>query len=182
LSSIIVVFPKIEDAKSIKNLLVRHGFTVAGVCSTGAQALTYVDALSSGIIVCGYRFADMLYSDLKECLPKGFEMMLLASQRVQMECRGSDVMYVTMPLKVHDLIDTMNMMEQTLTRRRKKSRLKPKERPPEEQAIIDKAKQVLMERNNMTEDEAHRYIQKTSMDSGNSMVETAEMVLSIMQI
>lgn len=32
----------------------------------------------------------------------------------------------------------------------------------------------------MSEEEAHRYLQKNSMDSGNSMVETAQMVLSIM--
>ena len=37
-----------------------------------------------------------------------------------------------------------------------------------------------MERNNMTEEEAHRYLQKSSMDSGTNMLETAQMVLTIM--
>ena len=37
-----------------------------------------------------------------------------------------------------------------------------------------------MARNHMTEEEAHRYIQKCSMDSGTNMAETAEMVLSVM--
>ena len=37
-----------------------------------------------------------------------------------------------------------------------------------------------MVRNNMSEEEAYRYLQKSSMDSGTNMVETAEMVLSIM--
>ena len=32
----------------------------------------------------------------------------------------------------------------------------------------------------MTEVEAHRYLQKTSMDSGTNLVETAQMVLSMM--
>ncbi len=31
----------------------------------------------------------------------------------------------------------------------------------------------------MTENEAFRYIQKCSMDSGNTMVESAQMVMSI---
>ena len=39
---------------------------------------------------------------------------------------------------------------------------------------------VLMERNNMSEEEAHRYLQKCSMESGTNMVETAHMVLTIM--
>ena len=45
--------------------------------------------------------------------------------------------------------------------------------------IRDRAKTLLMERNNMTESEAHRYIQKCSMDSGTNLVETAQMVISL---
>ena len=37
-----------------------------------------------------------------------------------------------------------------------------------------------MERNHMSEEEAHRYLQKSSMESGTNIVETAEMVLSMM--
>ena len=36
--NVIVLFAKIEEAKSIKNLLVRHGINVTQVCTTGAQA------------------------------------------------------------------------------------------------------------------------------------------------
>ena len=46
--------------------------------------------------------------------------------------------------------------------------------------MIRQAKELLMARNNMSEAEAHRYLQKSSMDSGTNMVETAQMVLSIM--
>ena len=41
-------------------------------------------------------------------------------------------------------------------------------------------RQLLMERNHMTESEAHRYIQKCSMDNGTNLVETAQMVLTLM--
>ena len=46
-----------------------------------------------------------------------------------------------------------------------------------EQNYINNAKWLLMERNHMTEQEAFRYIQKSSMDSGTNMVETAQMIL-----
>ena len=87
-----------------------------------------------------------------------------------------------MPLKVHDLLNTVDMMVQTMERRRKKLKAKPKVRNQEEEELIKQAKHLLMERNNMTEEEAHRYIQKCSMDSSTNMVETAQMVLSIMQV
>ena len=67
-------------------------------------------------------------------------------------------------------------------RRRKKLRSRPKQRTEEEKKILWEAKAVLMERNHMTEEEAHRYIQKCSMDSGTSLTETAQMVLSMIKL
>ena len=57
-----------------------------------------------------------------------------------------------------------------------------KNRTEEEKKILWEAKAVLMERNHMTEEEAHRYIQKCSMDSGTSLTETAQMVLSMIKL
>ena len=45
----------------------------------------------------------------------------------------------------------------------------------------EEAKELLMERNRMAELEAHRYLQKCSMDSGTNMVETAQMVISLIR-
>ena len=69
------------------------------------------------------------------------------------------------------------MMLMQLERRIRKERSKPKKRNQEEQEYIDRAKKILMERNNMTEPEAFRYIQKCSMDSSTNMVETAQMII-----
>ena len=69
MANIIVVFPKLEDAKSIRNILTRNGFNVTAVCTTGAQALNYTEELGDGIVVCGYKFADMHYSVLHDYLP-----------------------------------------------------------------------------------------------------------------
>lgn len=182
MTSIVIVFPKIEDAKSIKNVLVRSGHSVTAVCSTGAQAISQADGLNDGIVICGYKMPDMIFSELKGDLPKGFEMLLMASRHLLEESAGSDVMSIAMPLKVHELIETVDMMVQNIERRRRRQKAVPKERNPEEQALIRAAKELLMERNNMTEEEAHRYIQKCSMDSSTNMVETAQMVLSVMRI
>ena len=124
---------------------------------------------------------DMIYSELRECLPPGFEMLLLASQRIINECQGNDIMCLSMPLKVGDLVNTVNMMAESILRRRRKRRQSPRVRNEEEEALLGEAKEVLMTRNHMTEAEAHRYLQKCSMDSGTNLVETAQMVLSMMK-
>lgn len=181
MANIIVVFPKIEDAKSIRNLLTRNGFHVTAVCTTGAQVLNYADSLNDGIVVCGYRYADMRYAELHDYLPDGFQMLLIASRQYWGECMADNLVCIGMPLKLHDLIDTLTMLVETQIRRRRKLKERPKQRSAEDKAIIEKAKEILMERNDMTEMEAHHYIQKCSMDSGTNMVETAQMILSIMK-
>ena len=72
------------------------------------------------------------------------------------------------------------MMQQTMERRRQRRRKTKPAKNPKQQKIIREAKELLMARNHMSEEEAHRYLQKCSMDSGTNLVETAGMVLSIM--
>ena len=86
-----------------------------------------------------------------------------------------------MPLKVYDLLNSIEMLRQGIRSRKKKRREAAKNRSPEQKAVITEAKALLMERNHMTEEEAHRYLQKSSMDSGTNMLETAQMVLTIMR-
>lgn len=181
MTNIIVVLPKLEDAKGIKNVLVRNGYKVTGICTTGAQAVSQADGLHDGIIICSYKLMDMVYSELHDYMPPGFEMLLMASQRLINECYGNDIVCLSMPLKVNDLISTVGMMSEEIERRRRRRKLQPKVRNSEEEASITQAKELLMDRNHMTEEEAHRYLQKCSMDSGTNMVETAQMVLSMMK-
>ena len=56
------------------------------------------------------------------------------------------------------------------------------QRSQEELALIDRAKALLMDRNGMTEEQAHRYLQKKSMDSGAKLIQTAQQVLDSAQL
>ena len=69
-----------------------------------------------------------------------------------------------------------------IERRLRREKKKPKARSWKEQNYISNAKLLLMERNHLSEEDAHRYIQKCSMDSGTSLTETAEMVISMTKI
>ncbi|MCD8022173.1 MAG: ANTAR domain-containing protein [Lachnospiraceae bacterium] len=180
-SNIIIVFPKPEDAKNVRNLLIRSGYQVRAVCTTGSQALSAADRLGSGVIVCGYKFADMIYSELYEDMPSSFGMLLVASGRVASEGIKEGVLCVTMPFRVNDLLDSLDTVITQLERRRRRKRAMAPQRSDDDKKIIAEAKALLMERNKMTEEEAHRYLQKTSMDSGTNMVETAQMLFALLR-
>lgn len=180
MTNIVVAFSKSDDATNIKNLLVRNGYEVQAVCTSGAKVLNAVDEYNYGIVVCGYKLADMLYSSLRESLNENIEMVLLVSSSKIGEVVDSGISALSMPLKSRDLTNTLDMLIESIDRRKRKRRETPRKRSAEEQQIIDEAKHVLMEKNNLSEYEAHRYIQKTSMDSGNNIVETASMIIRIL--
>ena len=180
LVSIIVAFPNRDNAAKIRNLIVRGGMDVTGVCTAGAQALQYADMADEGIVVCGYKLKDMMYTELREYLPGDFEMLLVASSDKWTGGAMEGVIGLSMPVKAYDLMNTLEMMHCTIEQRRKRRKLEQKNRNLQQKAVITRAKELLMSRNNMSEAEAHRYLQKSSMDSGTNMVETAEMVLMVM--
>ncbi len=178
MSSIIIVLPKIEDAKHIRDILSRRGLTAAALCTTASTVLSNVHQLDSGIVICSYRLSDMHYSQLAEYLPDYFDMLLLTSSAEVGNC-PEGIVSLTYPIRPYDLVSTVEMMLAQLERRLKRKKAQPKKRTEQEQNYINNAKWVLMERNNMTEQEAFRYIQKSSMDSGTNMVETAQMILML---
>ena len=174
--SIIVAYSKLEDAKKIRAILIRHGLSVNGICTTADQAISLASTLYGGVIICGYRLADGIYLNLAEGLSDNFQVLLVTSPRnVDDEVLPSNTVFLPTPLKVQDLLQTLSPMLGEVSLQRKKS--KPVPRNEEDQKKIDKAKEILMGRNHMTEPEAHRYLQKCAMDSGTKIVETAEMVI-----
>lgn len=110
MTNIVVAFSKPEDAKSIKNIVMKNGFRVVAVCTSGAQTISSLEGLNGGIVISGYRFEDMLFKDLYADLPENFEMLLVASQnRVGDDLHYERLVYLPMPLKVHDLVTTLAM-------------------------------------------------------------------------
>ena len=176
MGSIILAVPNQDTSRKISEIMARHGFAPDAVCSLGAEVLRSAGSLDYGIVVCVRKLKDMTYRELFEYLPEHFHMLLLSSDTENY--RPADgLMRLSSPFRPADLINTLDMMLSSL-----ESVVKRKKKPArslEEKKTIDKAKLLLMDRNDMTEPEAFRYIQKTSMDTGRTMVESAQMILMI---
>ena len=76
--------------------------------------------------------------------------------------------------------ELVRAMEEMFEWQRRKRRGRKSERNERQNQIISRAKAQLMEKKEMSEAEAHRYLQKYSMESGNSLTETAQMILEMM--
>ena len=76
----------------------------------------------------------------------------------------------------------MEMAAREQERQRRKRRSRPRVRTEAEKKLISEAKRFLMEENYMTEEEAHQYIQRCSMDNGCSLTETARKLMEMKRV
>lgn len=98
--------------------------------------------------------------------------------QVSMRTRGSGICLLTKPLKGQVLLETVQNMENARQRilalaadnHRLKARL-------DEMGLITRAKCLLIERQHMTEEDSHRYLETTAMNTARSMIEVAREVV-----
>lgn len=175
MSNIVIALPKIEDAKRLRVILERHDMSVTSVCSTAANALSQVSVLDAGVLICSYRLPDMSFIELKECVNEDFEIVVLASPKNVAEIPES-ALCINLPMRESELVDTVEMVLEQIDIKRRRLR-KPRSRSRDEKECITEAKLMLMKKYQYTEEEAYRYIQKTSMNTGNTMVRTARIIM-----
>jgi response regulator NasT len=149
-----------------------EGIRVSAACGSGAEILRWCGRMSGGVILTGYKLYDMTAQELFEDLPQGFSMLLLGTQMQLEDCLNEEICRICAPAARSDLVASIRMLLGQL-----EGEAPVPTRTSEDKALITRAKELLMSRNHMTEEQAHRFLQKRSMDAGRKMVETAMEVL-----
>lgn len=174
---IIIAMSKLEDGQKLAGLLNKHGYSTDLVCNLAADVLCEASRRDDGIVICCGRLKDMSFIEMKDCLPSAFEMIIL-TKNVDSDQLPEDTIKISMPLQVRNLISTIETVFSKYDRAKHHSSSYGG-RTGSEKDDIAKAKEILMDRNGMTEPEAHRYLQKNSMDSSRTMAEVAAMIIML---
>lgn len=167
--------------EKLSRFLTSAGISVLGTVTKGASALHLAGRFyDGGVLLCTYAMSDMTASELYRRKPDHFEMVVLLSARQKVYARGIGVLCVGIPINRGDLIETLQMLMAKEHRKKRSAQQAagPAVRTEDEKKVIMKAKALLMERNNMTEPDAHRFLQKRSMDSGETLSEVAQEILN----
>lgn len=170
---VIVVFESEKTIRRICEMLESAGVAECNPCRSGGEARRAVAQFEINVVICGFRLTDGTGEQLFEDLPKGISMLMIAPQH-QLDMVSEEIFRLPAPISRSDLVTSVNMVLQMS--HRFNQMVKPR-RSGEDRALIQQAKGLLMERNGLTEEQAHRLLQKKSMDSGVNLVQTARMVL-----
>ena len=174
METVIVAFENSKTAWRVKEILEGGGVASCVVCRSADQVRRTLHKLHVPAVVCGYKLGDQTAELLFDDLPLSCAMLVLASQNLLELMQNDDIFRLPTPVSRGDLVASVRMLLQI---GRRLERYVCPRRSREEQSLIDQAKRLLMDRNDMTEEQAHRYLQKKSMDSGAKLVQTAQLVL-----
>ncbi|MBQ9270560.1 MAG: ANTAR domain-containing protein [Oscillospiraceae bacterium] len=163
---LLIAFAGQRSRAYIAQLLREAGMDVSGTFGTGLDVL--MECRSGDVVVCGDRLLDMTAEELSDQLPERCGMVLLAEEAQLAAFPDGSVMKLTAPVSQTMLAASVR---EILTR--KAAPPAPPKRTIGEQEVVNAAKEILMSRQGMTETEAHRYLQKQSMNSGLKMTVTA---------
>ncbi len=171
---VILAFSKDAAADKVRKMLDGSGYEVCAVCHSKAELLRSVTDMDETLIIMGYKLPDAVADEVAEDLREGQKLMSIVRAERQNEIYDQDIFVVTLPVNRQILINSIETFVGIIERRKHRAR-----RTPEEEKIIADAKAYLMENHRMTEDQAHRFIQKRSMDVGARFIDTARQILGI---
>lgn len=181
MKSVILAFQNPEAAATISRVVQHGGYGVSGICAGGGEVLRMLEWASASAVVCGYRLKDVNAAELYENLPQGVGMLVLLSQS---QTGSVELPYgiqsLNLPVSRSGLIEalrTVIMINDRPSSKKNGEDTRP-ERTDNDKQLISEAKALLMERGNMTEDQAHRFIQRVSMNNGSKMTDTARGILA----
>lgn len=174
MDKVIVAFESEKSGERIREILENSGTAACVGCRSADQVKRLVHKQRISTVVCGFKLADDAAENLFHDLPDYCSMLLVANQEQLDMLSTEDIFKLPAPVSKGDLNASVRMLIQFSHRLEKFVR---PQRNEEETALIQRAKELLICRNGMTEQEAHRFLQKRSMDTGAKMVQTAQLVL-----
>lgn len=176
LERIIVAFASEKAQERIVRLLETGGFTPAGCFFTGADVIRSVHQMGAACVITGYKLRDMTADLLALSLQTAAAVLVVTSPVYLELCGGSNLFKLATPLSRSDFFASLELLQSFKARQILPSDPALKEGNAR---LIRRAKEILMDVNRMTEAEAHRYLQRRSMNTGLRMEETARLILEV---
>lgn len=167
---VIIASANNHSAERIKTILQSGGVFVRSLLCSGNEVLAFTGVYPRALVVCG-RLGDMTALTLANMLPQGCDVIHLLPSGESQAVFVSNMVEINMPLDRVEFLKTVKVMaatENEVLSRHKKS--------DETEEILDRAKRIIMNRHHVSEREAHKILQRRSMESGMKLLELARMI------
>ncbi len=170
-NDVFIAFSNKKTSLSIAKTAISSGFNAVCAVLTAGGLKQHLGFYGSGIVICGCQFSDENINELLDEIPEGFNIILIGTPAQLAYCDSERAVKLAVPINTGELICYMDMLRSELPESSRK-------RSDGDRMLIDKAKKFLIMHYNMTEPQAHRFLEKKSMETGRTMAETAKKILN----
>lgn len=172
--NIFIAFDSHKIAVSVAKILIENGNNVVAISKSFAELMQSLNYYHGGIVITSCIFDKRRTDKIAEIVSDDFNFIILGSKMQLDYISGDRLFKLCYPLQKNDLICSVDMFLSM------DNHYKPTVRKDEsDEKIILKAKCLLIDMYSMTEEQAHRYMQKKSMDTGRKMVDIARIILDM---
>ena len=181
---IIIASQSEKLVSSIRSQIVSNGYEVVGVSTDGYELIRRAKALSPEVVIIDEDLGGVSIVSLVETLIFERQAVLLLGKSYQKFYYRQDPYFEfcekpVQPIVLVTMLRVLTKYGQTV--RQLESKVNQLEEAQKTEKAIRLAKRALQQNENMTEDEAHRYIQKRSMELRISKLELSERILKSYQ-
>lgn len=179
-AKILIAIGGIENGTKLKNLLVNEGYGLVSVCSSGNEALRRLMVNVPDVLITNYHLPDITGVTLCETAQGYMSNIILLANQNEREFvpQDLDVFTLSKPINKLILLNTINLLLKVNNKIDKlKTEVTTLSQKLDERKLLDIAKGILIDKYGLSEYEAHRSIQKRSMDSGIKLVEIAKSII-----
>lgn len=161
---IIIAFSSSKITKSIISIFNKNGITDYISCQNLAMLKKYCHSYQNAVVISSCFLSGESLYDFMESSSYSF---IIIDTKDKLNLCNNDIYKLTLPLKLEDLILAIDICIYNQEEKVKR----------EKEKLIKKAKQKLMSSLDISEDKAHKYLQKKSMQTGKKIEQIAKAIL-----
>lgn len=165
-----VAFRDEKTAERIASLLRESGYEVFRTCSSADEVRRTFRMIQDGILIAGVRLRNRSLDEVAGDLNDHVEILCLCRPDQFAQISSEKIFRQAMPVSKSVLIAWADMLVQLHYQRLPR-------RPETDREMIHRAKALIMEQKQMDETEAHRYLQRLSMNLCLPLSEVAEKIV-----
>lgn len=175
MDTVIVAFESGVMCQRFSELLESTGTARCLTCRSGDQVRRLLSGQQVRCVICGPHLTDGPAEWLYEDLPPACSLLLVGPQHILDHCSSREAFKLATPIRKEEAVSTVRLLLQFAHRMERFVRPR---RSDTEQELVDRAKELLMTHKGLSEGEAHRTLQKRSMDAGSRMTQTARQIIA----
>lgn len=161
---------------TLEKMLDVSGMSVCASCTSASEVQSLWSDVGDAVLICA-TLKDLPSIYLSKIMPDSWDMILLLTSEQPFPYYVSNVIPINLPVTRLELAETVQSVAGSMSSTFASKTTAKGARPKEETELIEKAKRKIMTERGFPEGDAHKLLQRYSMNSGITMVEAAKRFL-----